>query len=174
MKKKLTALLLASVMFVTSGCGLDALFGGNASQPAAMWPDVPQMEGMTKENTDLPLPLRLILQGLVQSAGADQGIRLDNFQLLAYTSSSKSPADVKAFYTLDRMRSAGWNSAEQIGCIEGTEQASSGDVFCLFSKGSGGSGSLLVVIGTRDQNQNTTNIYFVRFEGALPITPSSN
>jgi hypothetical protein len=136
MKQKVMALLLAWAMTVTLGCGLiDSLFGsGNAQRPTAMWSDVPQMEGMTQENMDLPLPLRLILQGLVQSAGAGEGIRVDNFQLLAFTSSSKSPADVKAFYTLERMRSAGWDSPEQIGCIEGTDQTTSNDVFCLFSK----------------------------------------
>jgi hypothetical protein len=177
MKQKVMALLLAWAMTVTLGCGLiDALFGsGNAQRPATMWSDVPQMEGMTQENLDLPLPLRLILQGLVQSAGAGEGIRVDNFQLLAFTSSSKSPADVKAFYTLERMRSAGWDSPEQIGCIEGTDQTTSNDVFCLFSKGAtGSSGSLLVVIGTQEQNQATTNIYFVRFDGALSPTPGSN
>jgi len=175
MKKKGAALLLALAMVVTLGCGfIEALFGdGNANRPATMWPDVPQMEGMTQENLNLPLPLRLILQGLVQSAGAGEGIRVDNFQLLAFTSSSKSPADVKAFYTLDRMRGAGWDSPEQIGCIEGTDQNTSNDVFCLFSKGTGSSESLLVVIGTREQGQTTTNIYFVRFDGALSPTPSN-
>ncbi len=175
MKNKVTALLLAWAMVVTLGCGfIEALFGsGSASRPATMWSDVPQMEGMTQENLDLPLPLRLILQGLVQSAATEAGIRVDDFQLLAFTSSSKSPADVRAFYTLERMRSAGWNSPEQIGCIEASEQTTSEDVFCLFSKGTSGSESLLVVIGTREQGQTTTNIYFVRFGGALSPTPSN-
>jgi hypothetical protein len=175
MKNKVIALLLAWAMVVTLGCGfIEALFGGgSASRPATMWSDVPQMEGMTQENLDLPLPLRLILQGLVQSVGAGEGIRVDNFQLLAFTSSSKSPADVKAFYTLERMQSAGWNSPAQIGCVEGTDQTTINNVFCLFSKATGSGESLLVVIGTREQGQTTTNIYFVRFDGALSPTPSN-
>ncbi len=175
MKTKLVSISLIFALFVTTGCGLiGSLVGGGSSATSALWADVPAMEGMTRVQADLPLPIKLAVQALVRASGASEGIRVDNLEFVAYTS-SKTPDDLKAFYTLERMQAAGWNLADQPGCAGLTDQGQvAGGTFCMFGKQGTGSSSLLVIFAGRDENKSTMDVFFMRFDGDISVTPSGN
>ncbi len=163
------SIALAFALLVTSGCGLFGESGG--TQAGAMWADVPVMEGMTKENLDLPLPVRLVVQALVRASGASEGVRIDNFEVVAFTS-AKTPDDLKAFYTNERMRAAGWDIADQPGCSSVSDTSSAGAAtFCLFGKQNPTNKSFLVLAATRNEGETTMTVFFLRFEGDLTATP---
>lgn len=168
------SIALTFTLFVTSGCGLiGSLVGeGGGTQVGAMWADVPVMEGMTKENLDLPLPVRLAVQALIRASGASEGVRVDNFEIITFTS-AKTPDDVKAFYTNERMQAAGWNMADQPGCSSMSDTSSAGATFCLFGKQNPTNQSLLVLAATRNENETTMTVFFMRFEGDLTATPAT-
>ncbi|GIV84299.1 MAG: hypothetical protein KatS3mg052_1306 [Candidatus Roseilinea sp.] len=169
------SIALACVLLVTSGCGPigSLLGGGGGAQAGGMWADVPVMEGMTKENVDLPLPIRLAVQALVRASASSEGVRLDNFEVLTFTS-AKTPDDIKAFYTDERMRAAGWDMAGQPGCTGMNNASSAGATFCLFGKQNPANKSLLVLAATRNENETTMTVFFMRFEGDIVTTPAGS
>ncbi|MFN4294763.1 MAG: hypothetical protein ACK4JD_11595 [Thermoflexales bacterium] len=167
------SIALAFTLLVTSGCGLiGSLVGGGGARAGAMWADVPVMEGMTKENIDLPLPVRLAMQAFVRASVASEGVRIDNFEVVAFTS-AKTPDDVKAFYTNERMQAAGWNMADQPGCSGASDASSIGATFCLFGKQNPTNQSVLILAATRNEGETTMTVFFMRFEGDLTATPAA-
>ncbi|MCS7055294.1 MAG: hypothetical protein NZM18_03855 [Thermoflexales bacterium] len=175
MHKRLFSVALALVMFVTAGCGLiESLTGGGSAQTTTLWADVPRMEGMQQENMQLPLPVRLAVQALIQSSAASEGVRVDNFEIVSFTS-AKTAEDVKAFYTNERMQAAGWNIPNQPGCSGmNDEAASAGVAFCMFGKQNPTNKSFLVIAAMRNENETATTVYFLRFDGDLTATPSGS
>lgn len=173
--KRVTMTGLVAAALLLSGCGaLGGLTGGGGVTAAALWPDVPPMEGMTKENIEVPLPLRLAAQGMMQASAGQEGLRLDNVEVIAYTT-EKTTDDVQAFYTTERMRAAGWNAGEQPGCFGASEaQVVSGGAFCMFGKDEDRKQSLLAIIATRSENDPRTTLFFMRVDGDLTTTPSAN
>lgn len=173
MKSKLISIALTCVMFVASGCGTisSLVGGGGGSKAAALWSDVPAMEGMTQDHIELPLPIKLAAQAFIRASGASEGVRLDNFEIVSFTS-AKTPEDVRAFYTNERMQAAGWNATDQPGCAGATDQQLAGGTFCLFSKRGASNESFLVIVAARDQNDARMNLFFLRFDGALTGTPT--
>lgn len=173
MKTKLFSILLACVMFVTLGCGLvnSLVGGGGATKAAALWADVPAMEGMTQENIELPLPIKLAVQALVKASGPSEGVRVDNFEIVAFTS-AKTPDDVKVFYTTERMQAAGWNAPDQPGCAGMSDSPSVGATFCMFAKQNPTNKSILVLAAMRNESDTAMNLFFLRFDGDVTSTPA--
>lgn len=174
MKTKIVSIALACVMSVMVGCGMigSLVGGGGGSKAAALWSDVPAMEGMTQDNIELPLPIKLAAQAFIRALGASEGVRVDNFEIVSFTS-AKTPDDVKAFYTNERIQAAGWNATDQLGCAGATDQQLAGGTFCLFGKQGASNESFLVIVAARDQNDAAMNVFFLRFDGALTGTPTS-
>lgn len=175
MKVRLFAVALAAIMMVsTTGCGLiESLTGGGGAQTATLWADVPRMEGMQQESIQLPLPVRLAVQALIRSSAAGEGVRVDNFEIVSFTS-AKTAKDVEAFYTNERMRAAGWNMPDQLGCSGMSEAASAGIAFCMFGKQNPTNKSFLVIAAMRNEGETVTTLYFLRFDGDLTATPSGS
>jgi hypothetical protein len=172
MKTKLASIFLTCVMIMMTGCGfVGSLVGGSTTKAAALWADVPAMEGMTQENIDLPLPIKLAAQGLIKASGASEGVRVDNFEVVAFTS-AKTPSDVQAFYTQERMKAAGWNASDQPGCLGATDQQLAGGMFCMFGKQGATNESFLIIVATRDENKPQMDLFLLRFDGALTGTPT--
>jgi len=170
MQVKLLALcFLLAVASLASGCGLAKnLTGQNAGTVSELWSDVPALDGATKANIDIPLPLQLIIQGFIQAANADKSntTKLDKFDFIAFQT-DMTPQQVGEFYTLDKMKAAGWNAEDMPGCATGadTSGAASAAGFCVFGKtGDGGKSTALMIIPFKDDNQKQTQVFFVRFE----------
>jgi len=174
MKVKLASILLTCVMIITTGCGfVGSLVGGGGITRTSLWADVPAMEGMTQQNLDLPLPIRLAAQQIIRASGASEGVRVDNFEVIAFTS-AKSPSDVQAFYTQERMQAAGWNAPSQLGCLSDASQQAAGGMFCMFGKQGATNESFLVIVASREENKPQMDVFFLRFDGALTATPSGS
>ena len=157
---KLLAAVLAAAMLSTASCGaVETLIGsGGAGTVGNLWPDVPPLDGATKADLQLPPTARLLIQALMQG-------RLD---FIAYTT-DKSPQDVEAFYTRERMWSAGW-TADTTGC---TTTASTGAVdatFCSFGKRENGKDIGLVIFVNREDAQKPTQVFYVRVD--VTATPA--
>jgi hypothetical protein len=163
-----------AIAWLLSGCGaLSNLVGGAGTTATTLWPDVPAMDGMTQENIDVPLPIRVAVQALMQASAGKEGVRVDNFAVVAYTT-AKSPDDVKAFYTAELMRGAGWNAADQPGCAGTSEAQMVGGTFCLFGKQGTGGQSLLAIVAARNESDAKTSLFFLRFDGDVTATPSGS
>lgn len=167
MRPRLLAILLALTMAVTMGCGAvgSLLSGSNAGTVENLWPDVPPMPGMTKAKLDLPLPARLLIQGVFQG-------KLD---FIAYTTAS-APKDVQAFYSKERMASVGWN-IDAGGCLGDTAAGSSAaqGAVCFFNRKEGGKDLGLAIFITVDDNTRQTQTFYTRIDltsgTAQPGTP---
>ena len=102
--------ILVSLLALSSlACSLSGLIpgvgGSNSSSGtvANLWPDVPKMDGITVIQQDMPLEFQLAVQAFFAAASGNQG----SINFIAYTT-DKTPADVVAYYSADRMKTAGW------------------------------------------------------------------
>jgi hypothetical protein len=180
MNRKLfsSVLILISVLaLVGVACNLSSLaskVGGSATSIGSLWSDVPQMDGLTKSDQNLPLEAKLIMQGYFAAASKGQG----SFDFITYTTSS-SPADVSAYYTVDRMGQSGWQTNDQIGCntfaaSTATPGSNSSGAICIFAKDEDNNkGAMLAIFAAPDdKNAAQTNVYFARVE-VTNLTPQA-
>lgn len=175
MKMRWFTLSLFVAVLATLGCGLiDSVVNkvapsGNVA--ADLWPDVPRLEGMTKTDIEMPLPLRLIAQAATQGIMTEAGDSSGSMEFVAFTT-DKSPTDVSAFYTAEQMQGAGWNGKDMPGCTTSTdtsnnEAPSDVGVMCLFAKEEGDKGTLLVILATQDDKSKQTQLFFTRIVGSI-------
>ncbi|MBI4670672.1 MAG: hypothetical protein HY741_03260 [Chloroflexi bacterium] len=161
-------ILVVLVGVLVAGCDLAKnVTGQNAGTVANLWSDVPALDGATKVNLDLPLPVQLIIQGFIQAANNDSSsdTRLDKFDFIAYQS-ALTPQQVAEFYTLEKMQAAGWNSSDTPGCTAGTGDTSGSAGFCVFGKtGDGGKQTVLLILPVQDDQTKQTQVFYIRFEG---------
>ncbi|GIL15835.1 MAG: hypothetical protein BroJett039_10080 [Chloroflexota bacterium] len=163
----LTALVLAAL--VVSGCGMAKnLMGQNSGTVSDLWADVPPPPDATKANLDIPLPMQLVIQGFIQAANADSNsdTKLDKFDFIAFQS-NQTAAQVAEFYTVEKMKAAGWNADDAMGCAGGTDSSSGVGAasFCAFAKqGDGGKNTVLMIIPYQEETGKPTQIFFIRFE----------
>ncbi len=166
-KSKMIGFGLAA-MLTLSGCGVvDSLLGGSKGGTISkLWADVPAMDGATQSDIAMPLAAKLILQSVMKASAQSDGAKLDSFDFIAFTT-SKTPEEVQAFYTTEKMTAAGWNGKDQPGCTGGKSDAGLGGAICIFGKGDGpdkGGAALFMMIG-QDEKTKQTSIYYVRAEG---------
>lgn len=166
---------LALLLFSTLACSFTSLIpglgGGGAGTVSDLWPDVPKMDGMTLVKEDLPLEFRLMIQGIFATASDNQG----ELNFISYTT-SKSAADVVKFYNEDRMKSAGWGTSDQLGCMatnDTTDTTGTSGGLCLYTKETGSnSGAMLAIIPADDTAVKKTTIFFARIELKNLHTPT--
>ena len=141
--------------------------GQNAGTVDNLWADVPALAGATKVNLDIPLPMQLVIQGFIQAANADNSsdTKLDKFDFIAYQA-GMTPQQVSEFYTTEKMKAAGWNSGDAVGCSAGADESSTGGAgFCVFGKkGDAGKATILMIIPYQEDQSKPTQIFYVRFE----------
>ena len=170
--KKFLAMALVAVVAFT-GCGavgnlVNNAVGGKAGTVANLWPDVPALEGATKSNLDLPLPLKLAGQALVKASASSSDVKLDNFDMISFAT-KKTPQDVGAFYATEKMQTLGWNVPDQPGCMTGGGSSSAGGGFCMFAKKSadGKTSSILLLAMAQDDKTKDTQVFYIRFDGVV-------
>jgi hypothetical protein len=158
-----TNLMAVVLALVLGGCGVvNTLTGGGSKTVANLWPDVPAMDGMTKVDADLPLPIRLAVQGLMrtQTTGGNNDMRLDNFEVVIFNT-PKTPADVGAFYNKERMTPQGWKVPDGPACLGDATVGS----FCFFNKKTGTQDNMLIIGSAREDGKANTVVYFLRVDG---------
>jgi hypothetical protein len=146
----------------TMACSLSGLIPGTGggSSVSDLWPDVPRMDGMTLLKEDLPLEVRVMVQAVFTAASDNQG----NLNFVAYTT-AKTPAEVVDFYTTERMKSAGWQNSDQVGCLADTSGTTGAGGICLFGKETGdNSGTLLAIVPSVDSKTQKTSVFFARID----------
>ncbi len=188
MKRILAATFLTALVLAASACGVvNTLTGGAVNQltggdsgnmktVAALWSDVPKMDGLTPSQMDMPLPIKLVMRtvignlGRLNQAGEDQ--TTGNIDWIVFTS-SKTAADVQNFYTNKRMTANGWEASDQSTCTNGSDAGiTQAGVLCAFQKQQGDTQTELLVIAAQDDQTKQTNVFFLRLEVAGTPTPS--
>jgi hypothetical protein len=157
--QKSTAILALLLLFsVVVSCRMvESLTGGEkAGTVSSLWPDVPPFAGATKADLAIPLGVRLMLRAAMQG----------KINFIAFTT-PRSAQEVKDFYTIDLMKSAGW-SPSQKGCFGDTEDQKNQGAVCLFQRQDGGKKEGLGIIVAEDQKTKQTNIFYARIDLTEP------
>ena len=165
--KTVYSLILIVTAVALMGCGmLNSLLNtsSGAGNVAQLWPDVPALEGATTTNLEMPLAFRLMI-----SAAFKGGI-----EYIAYTT-SQTPDAVRSFYSLERMRSNGWNAtdmtgsqADQQSCYGDTTESGSASTgaLCLFTKQDGTKKYILAIVVAADDKTKETNVFYARIDAS--------
>lgn len=172
MKRLIAFLLIAFASAFAAGCGfLDPLLGRDRQPTAAtQWADVPLPEGVQRQNADIPLPMRIALDLFIRPALEQEGMDLRNFEFVTYTA-PQVPQEVSAFYTKERMRTAGWSEKDSLGCLASAELGIEG-TYCLFLRGEGEQQTALVILVSK-REAGGSDLTFVRFKSNLfPLSPT--
>ncbi len=164
----LLVLLLAAL-----GCGLTDTIGGTVDDLRSvteLWDDVPRMDGLTRSDKDLPLPIKLVVRTVVAqllSGGTGSG------DWIVFTT-DKTGEDVKAFYTNDVMAEHGWEASDTSTCLDGSDQGvSQVGALCVFQKQVGSTYTGLMVLSMDAETAGQTNVIFVRIEGEQTPEPGA-
>jgi hypothetical protein len=161
--------LLAFTMVLTLGCGMagglvESITGGGGGGNRELWSDVPKMDGLDRADEGLPLTARLAIQAMFPG----------DIDYLAF-STPQTPADVQAFYTVERMNSAGWED-DGMGCVgEGSAEiagATGVGAVCFFTKQEGDKSWALAIVAAPHEGTNNTDVFFVRVNIAELVTPT--
>jgi len=162
---------LVAVMMLTSACGaVTSLVGGGGGAAAnELWSDVPQMPGMTKQGGDLPLPIRLGMQAMLQGMASTESGSVDNIEFLTFTTAN-TPEDLRAFYSKDAMDALGWTLPDLPGCTGGAAGAQGVSVpgeFCIYGRDAGaGKNTFLIIMAVKEDGKAESTVYFYRISGA--------
>ncbi len=166
MRKKKSYVIVAffaATMLFTMSCGIvNTLLGATKSSGTVsqLWSDVPSLSGAQKADLQLPLAARLAIKA------ASQG----KMDFIAYTT-DMSPTDVANFYTVDRMKQAGWDTSNGTSCTSDTGGSDNVGAFCLFGKTDGGKKLALAIVIAKDSDTNKTDVFYARID-ASDATPS--
>jgi hypothetical protein len=161
---------LTCVALASLACGMldsvtDQLPGGDAGMTAvaSLWDDVPPMDGMgAAQQIEMPLWLKTLARPIMDTMmrGLNDGQDAGHWDWTSFALDGRTPADVQAFYTPERMAGFGWQQAEA-ACLPMAEQS----VMCSFTKEAGGQTTGLIVIAAADDQQQSTSVFFLRATG---------
>jgi len=157
--QKSTAILALLLFFgVVVSCRMvESLTGGEkAGTVNSLWPDVPPFAGATKADLAIPLGVRLMLRAAMQG----------KINFIAFTT-PRSAQDVKDFYSVDLMKSAGW-APNQKGCLGDTEDQKNEGAVCLFERQDGSKKEGLAIIVAEDKKTKETDIFYARIDLTEP------
>lgn len=151
-----SASLLALVLMfgVVVSCKLSERLMGdkNAGTVSALWPDVPPFAGATKSDLEIPLGARLLIRTMSQGKVSFISFRTD-----------KPAQEVKDFYSVDRMKAAGW-VPNQKGCSGDSEDSKNHGAVCFYEKKEAGKDDGLAIIVAQDEKLPDTNIFYARID----------
>ncbi len=154
MKASASLLALILIFGVAISCKLSEKLAGdkNAGTVSELWPDVPPFQGATKAEIEIPLGMRLLIRGMTQGKVNFISFRTD-----------KPAQEVKDFYSVERMKAAGWIANDK-GCTGDTEDTTNHGAMCLFSKKNNGKDEALAIIVAQDEKLPDTNIFYARID----------
>ena len=154
MRASASLLALALVFGVAISCKLSERLAGdkNAGTVSELWPDVPPFQGATKAELEIPLGVRLLLRGMSQGKVNFISFRTD-----------KPAQEVKDFYSIERMKAAGWTANDK-GCTGDTEDTKNHGAICLFSRKDGGKEEGLAIVMAQDEKASETHIFYARID----------
>jgi len=154
MKASASLLALILILGVAISCKLSEKLAGdkNAGTVSELWSDVPPFQGATKAEIEIPLGMRLLIRGMTQGKVNFISFRTD-----------KPAQEVKDFYSVDRMKAAGWIANDK-GCTGDTEDTKNHGAICLFSKKNNGKDEALAIIVAQDEKLPDTNIFYARVD----------
>ena len=154
MRASASLLALALIFGVAISCRLSERLAGDksAGTVSELWADVPPFQGATKAELEIPLGVRLLLRGMSQGKVNFISFRTD-----------KPAQEVKDFYSVERMKAAGW-SANDKGCTGDTEDSKNHGAVCLFSRKDGSKEEGLAIIVAQDEKLPETNIFYARID----------
>ncbi len=168
--KTVQKLMMGVVVLSLMGCGmLNSLFDNTSSSGnvAALWPDVPPLQDASKTNLEMPLAFRLMIQATFKG-GIDY---------IAYTT-SQSPDQVRNFYSVERMKSNGWQPTDlqgsqggQQSCIGDQQGTNSSGELCLFDKKDGNKDILLAIVVAEDVQTKQADVFYARVNASQLETP---
>jgi hypothetical protein len=174
--KTVYSLILIVAAVALMGCGvLGSLLntGSGAGNVAQLWPDVPALDGATKTNLEMPLAFRLMIQAAFKGG----------IEYIAYTT-SQTPDAVRGFYSVERMKSNGWNAADMAGnqadqqsCFGDQSGSSSGSsgALCLFTKEESAKKFILAIVAAGDDKTKQTNVFYARIDASkFDETPAAS
>jgi hypothetical protein len=163
MRASTPILALILVLAVGISCRLAERLAGDpkAGTVSSLWPDVPPLAGATKADLEIPLGARLAIRAMMQG----------KINFIAFTT-DQSAQDVKAFYSNERMKAAGWTPSDK-GCIGDTEDKDNHGAVCLFKRKDGNKEEGLAIILAQDEKTKKTEIFYARIELPEP-TPSTS
>jgi hypothetical protein len=161
-----TCPFLGSLSQIAGGA---AQLAGNAglTNASQLWPDVPKMDGLDSSSLEMPVYVKLYIQTALKAMSQGEG----NVDWIAFTT-KKTADDVQAYYTSDRMSSAGWDQSQDQPCFSGSDQGM-GQVgaICAFAKQGANQQDLLAILAATDSSSNTTNVFFLRLQAKVTPTP---
>ena len=156
MKVRLGIALSVVLLVAATACSLTSLIpgAGSSGTVSALWSDVPPLDGATRDSIEMPLPVRLAMQAMLKG----------QVEFIIY-STTKTPQEVRDFYTKDRMVAAGWDADSSGGCEAQTGQTQSqsgAQDMCFFSKTEGTKEVGLVILMVQDDKTKNTQLFYAR------------
>lgn len=145
--------------------------GGDSMKVAQLWPDVPRMDGMDQSNQiDMPIALKLVAKPFMNTMmrGVNNGKEAGSWDWTAFSLPGKTPTDLQAFYTAERMQTNGWK--QEGGCSPLSAGPSGQATMCAFQKQEGQKATGLIIIAADDQEHKAASIFFIRQEGTADTT----
>jgi hypothetical protein len=170
--KTVYKLMIGITMLSLMGCGMLGSLLDNTSSSgtvSSLWPDVPPLQNAAKTNLEMPLAFRLMIQAAFRG-GIDY---------VAYTT-SQTPDEVRSFYSVERMKSSGWQAADlegnlgaQQSCVGDQQGAGSSGELCLFAKQDGNKEYLLAIVVAEDAKTKQADVFYARIDASKFETPAA-
>jgi hypothetical protein len=180
----LAATALSLLIVLTSGCSLignaikdragSALGVGNTTTASGLWADVPPVEGATKVEAELGLPVQLMIKTMLSQANSGNDDKIENIQAVIYKT-DKPISDITSFYTNELMAAQGWDAKDAPGCgIAGaakeagaTELQGLSGNFCMFGRSNAttGKATVLMIVVSPGDKEGENSIIYARIDG---------
>jgi hypothetical protein len=169
MKTKFTFLLCVLMMFTLACDMIKSMLGltQSAGTVSELWSDVPPLEGATKADLEMPLAFQLMMRAMTRGG----------VNYIAFTT-TKTPDEVKNFYTVEVMQANGWkvvdlegNETNQQSCVGDKADTGSAGALCLFGKQEGEQEVLLAIVIAQDEQTKQTNVFYTRIDANILETP---
>jgi hypothetical protein len=168
---------LFAVVTVATACSIpNPLKGGDGNLKTAseLWSDVPKMDGLTQSQLEMPVYIKLLMRTSLNQVLGRGGKDTGDWIVFETT---KTPDDIKNFYSSERMAGTGWDKSDKSTCLSGNDQGiTQVRLFCVFSKHVGDKDIGLMIVTAQDEGTKQANVFFVRVEGTsdTAATKSTN
>jgi hypothetical protein len=161
----LLALLAASLACGMLDQAVDSATGGDQdmTRVESLWSDVPPMDGMgAAQQIEMPALIKAVARPMMDAMmrGLNDGADAGHWDWTGFMLTDKTPADVQAFYSPERMTAFGWQPA-QAACLPMSDSG----VMCSFTKEDAGISTGLMIIAAADEQKGETSLFFLRSEG---------